>query len=767
MCGFPFAILVAKGVRPAWCPSCGVEFTCSSVEVEPNENALNLDNNTITKPNELSDQTNLTNENIVTKNNNIDQNINTPTQANYCNDNSLCESAKRCSVTRRWRILFTSVSVQVIALLMLPIFIFSTATNGDLGINDAGIDTDININVVNPDLPKTDLTQFHSDDLHAITYDNNAQTNPIIAKHNTTIASKNADGSVRAINDDTTDYNSGGVVNYSYASPLPQPENQSTDNIKSVVNKKNETDKESENLNKMASNDDHNQLEIFSLLSDKKNGDGEVDSEVNGEVDGEIEGENEVDEEEELLSYELRLERARLLLEESGRHLAVSPERSLRLAIQAIKRYKELGQDIPKMAQWILGRAYVMQRWGDALVENISNIENMSISSDGQWLWCRCNDDTVWIWNILRSKTTLGGFKLESDGLRIVKLVFTPDLRFAIGIGVDGLVRVWNMELSDPASSVAVLNGRVSNPVDSQISPDGRWLVVSGVVGGVGQGNDSVDGAIGEVNGSGAVWLWDLNSIKDWESFCVNDKLDPVILRGHSKPIRVVQISDDSSWLVTGSEDATARIYNLRSTYTGSEQIVLKGHKAGIMSAVFSVKGGWLATGSQDNTVRVWRLSGSKNPPDSIELRGHIGWVSSLATDDSGERLVSGSFDKTVRIWQIAMKNFDKLPQQEPVVIQTDQGSVKQLLLTRNGKILISLGGDFSLRLWGVNDGGDFDLRNTLLVRNRLLPITNAVISPDDQYLIFNYVNQKEQENSGIRLFQLQLDDLLKSAEEL
>jgi WD40 repeat protein len=346
---------------------------------------------------------------------------------------------------------------------------------------------------------------------------------------------------------------------------------------------------------------------------------------------------------------------------------------------------------------------------------------------------------------------------------------------------------------------MVVLGGKVSNPVDLQISPDGRWLVVSGIVNdGVGRGggnngnnvtnngnnngnNGGNDGGFVDVSGndfsgSGVVWLWDLESVKDGDMIGSGEGLEPLVLRGHSKPIRVLKISKDSGWLATGSDDATARIYNLRSAYPGAEQTVLKGHQSGIMSIVFSVEGGWLATGGQDNTIRLWQLSGSTSPPESVELRGHIGWVGSLAVDESGERLVSGSFDKTVRIWNIPAKNIEQAATQKPVIIQTEQGLVRQLLLTRDGKILISLGGDFSLRLWEIGEGGNgegggegigFNLGNTLLIRNRSLPITHIAITPDDRWLIFDYINQRDPKNSGIRLLHLQLEELLKSAEEL
>jgi WD40 repeat protein len=896
ICGFPFAILVAEGVRPAWCPSCGAEFTCSSVEVSPDANPLELNRESIApldnSSDNLFDNANQfdTADNIVTKNinsnnnrpedeNNIDQNIVTINQNdnNYRNNNSASSINSQSIFIKRCGILLASVLVQIVALLTLPAIIIFMATNAELGLNGDSLVENNNDSIkINPDLPEINpITETESHPLPSKSKSNSntVSSNSVVAKPDDVDAANNMVASGIAIksqnnvgentsNSDSTNHDindSKSNININNNSNDDNHDRADVNNLFSFIDIKS-TAANSANKNKSQQDNISDEL-IVPVKIDKANPDevfvvskNELQLLPNEKIDdGVDENNNKIpdnrdnnivfDDDIELLSYDARLNRAREQLTDSGRLSVISSERSLRLAIKAIKSYIELGQAVPLEAKWILGRAYVMLRWGEALVENIPVVDNMAISSDGQWLWCRCEDNTVWIWNVLRSKHTVGGFKLESGGWGIVKLVFTPDFRFAIGVGVDGFVRMWNMESSDPARSVIVLGGKVSNPDDVQISPDGRWLVVSGIVSGIGQaqlqgrehnreygreqgrmfGVDSGDRAVDEFTGAGAAWLWDLDSIKSKKSEkskkltaensddstnstnstnaidsadstnltdstnstnfassvnllnssdAVNlnntsDVLEPVILRGHSKPIRVIRISEDSSWLATGSDDATARVYNLRSAYPGAEQTVLKGHLSGIMSIVFSVKGGWVATGGQDNSVRVWRLSGSKNLPESVELRGHIGWVSSLATDNSGERLASGSFDKTIRIWKIPIKNIERAVEQEPLVIQSEQGSVRKLVLTRDGKILVSLGGDFSLRMWGVDESGELNLKNTILIRNRLLPITNISLTSDDRWLIFNYINQKDPTNSGIRLLHLQLDELLKSAESL
>lgn len=62
-----------------------------------------------------------------------------------------------------------------------------------------------------------------------------------------------------------------------------------------------------------------------------------------------------------------------------------------------------------------------------------------------------------------------------------------------------------------------------------------------------------------------------------------------------------VAVAPDGSWLATGGDDGTARIWDAMS---GRERAVLVGHQ-GWVSAV-APDGGWLVTGGADGRVRIW-----------------------------------------------------------------------------------------------------------------------------------------------------------------
>jgi WD40 repeat protein len=77
-----------------------------------------------------------------------------------------------------------------------------------------------------------------------------------------------------------------------------------------------------------------------------------------------------------------------------------------------------------------------------------------------------------------------------------------------------------------------------------------------------------------------------------------------------------VAISPDGRWLVTGSEDGTARVWDLQAQDPGADPVVLRGHQGEIHAVAISPDGRWLVTGSEDGTARGWPLQVN----DLIEL---------------------------------------------------------------------------------------------------------------------------------------------------
>ena len=149
---------------------------------------------------------------------------------------------------------------------------------------------------------------------------------------------------------------------------------------------------------------------------------------------------------------------------------------------------------------------------------------------------------------------------------------------------------------------------------------------------------------VGTENGGGAIWNATGNSRKPL-----------VTLEGaHENGITVAHFSPDGGWLVTGSSDATARVW---STADGHLISTLKGHQAGLTGVTFALDGLRVLTSAEDRSVKLWdaitgrHLMTMRGPTDSGEITG---WFSA-----DGKQAITLSDDTTLRRWNIATRPFD------------------------------------------------------------------------------------------------------------
>ena len=210
---------------------------------------------------------------------------------------------------------------------------------------------------------------------------------------------------------------------------------------------------------------------------------------------------------------------------------------------------------------------------------------------------------------------------------------FAPDGLRIVTAGWDNSARIWN---TANGQDVQKLEGQHSAQVnDAVFSPDpaGAWVLTA--------------------SDDGTAVLWDSRTGAFQRRFRMNmdrDATTPVA-------VRQARFSPDGRQVLTVSDDGVARLW---STHDGKRLAELRAQRivgqqrvpsqAGLVCGVFSPDGLRVAIGSEDATARVWNLASGQV---ELELQGHTATVRSVAFSPNGRRLLTGSDDYTVKLWDV------------------------------------------------------------------------------------------------------------------
>ncbi|CDH56267.1 transcription initiation factor tfiid subunit 5 [Lichtheimia corymbifera JMRC:FSU:9682] len=163
-------------------------------------------------------------------------------------------------------------------------------------------------------------------------------------------------------------------------------------------------------------------------------------------------------------------------------------------------------------------------------------------------------------------------------------------------------------------------------------------------------------------------------------------------LIGHSGPVYGLSFSHDNKYLISCSEDKTARLW---STQTYSNLVCYKGHNYPIWDVDFGPHGFYFATASNDRTARLW--SCDHIHPLRI-FAGHLSDVDTVKFHPNSKYLVTGSSDRTCRLWDVQRGTCVR-------VFTGHTGSVKTVAVSPNGRLMASAGEDRSIMLWDLGSG--------------------------------------------------------------
>jgi guanine nucleotide-binding protein subunit beta-2-like 1 protein len=166
-------------------------------------------------------------------------------------------------------------------------------------------------------------------------------------------------------------------------------------------------------------------------------------------------------------------------------------------------------------------------------------------------------------------------------------------------------------------------------------------------------------------------------------------------LHGHSHFISDLAISSDGQFALSGSWDATLRLWDLNFGTTTRRFV---GHTKDVLSVAFSADNRQIVSGSRDKTIKLWNTLGECKY--TIEEQGHTEWVSTVRFSPNAQNpmIVSGGWDKLVKVWNLGNCKLR-------TNLAGHSGYINTVTISPDGSLCASGGKDGTVRLWDLNEG--------------------------------------------------------------
>jgi WD40 repeat protein len=240
---------------------------------------------------------------------------------------------------------------------------------------------------------------------------------------------------------------------------------------------------------------------------------------------------------------------------------------------------------------------------------------------------------------------------------RVIDLVIDSAGRRLASVGGDNKLRVWDLHTGQECLTVSVPG--TGNPIRVAFGADGHRLAVSSWnavrIFDVTTGRDVL--TLNDVEAGAPIIFYPDGrrlavlsspdrSLKVWDV-----SRDPVTRAGKlNSPARCAAFSPDGTRLLVGGgrEGLADGPLELCNPTTGKGLGTLSGHTGPVQCVAFSPDGTKAISGSQDRTARVWDVETGK---ELFSLGRHHGYVNAVAWSPDGARLATADGAETVRVW--------------------------------------------------------------------------------------------------------------------
>jgi WD40 repeat protein len=353
------------------------------------------------------------------------------------------------------------------------------------------------------------------------------------------------------------------------------------------------------------------------------------------------------------------------------------------------------------------------------------NIFSVIFSPDGKQVLTGSDDGTARLWDAASGKESQ---RFDAKGGGVLGIAFSPDgSRVLVGTA-DKVARLWDAQSGALISSYY---GHADLVNGAAFTPDGEWLLTGSVdatirrwkadpspeLPVIHEPSGGLLSAIYSPDGSKIATGSDSGDVRIWDAGTGKQSTPLAQLRGAVGGL--VFSSDGKSIYATGAGDDGFAV-QLMNVQDGQVVRLFRGHTAQITSLAVSPDGKFLLTGSLDDSAGLWdTATGTRvrrlEQPDQ---------VTGVAFSPDGKYLLTGSPDMIVRLWDAASGSLIRS-------YTGAQGAINSVVFSADGKHFLTGENGSTGILWGVDSG-----KPELTLAGQEGGITSVAFSPDGKYLL-------------------------------
>lgn len=313
--------------------------------------------------------------------------------------------------------------------------------------------------------------------------------------------------------------------------------------------------------------------------------------------------------------------------------------------------------------------------------EHTNRISSIAISSDNTFFATASWDGTAILW---RSSDCSVKFRLKSHEYFITSLAISKNNKFIVTTSADATAIIWDTETGE---KLHVLKGHYDFITDAVISHDGTIIITScydktSIIWDVATGK-----MLGKLDTHGKAVNKAAIDRQDNFFVTIADKFAYIwhkfgqlrhILGGHTAEITSVKISNNSKYVITGSNDKTVRIWDSEN---GKLIHALEGHPFFVGALEVTANDAYVISGSANNII-VWDVENGTIVYNFFDSEIGISFANYLSLATDNRFLVSGSFDGHIRIWDLLTGTLHKR-------IKNAESIITAIASSSNGEFII------------------------------------------------------------------------------